>query len=43
MMNESNEIINKIKRLRPNSAITLTGKEFIAKNIKEELNSRRLV
>lgn len=38
MIDESNEIINKIKRMRPNSAITLTGKEFVRKNIKEEIN-----
>ncbi|CAD8113756.1 unnamed protein product [Paramecium primaurelia] len=43
MIDESNEIINKIKRMRPNSAITLTGKEFVRKNIKEEINQRRQV
>lgn len=38
------ELFNKLQRMRPNSAIAFSsGKEFIARNIKQEIQNRRLM
>ncbi|KAM3136329.1 hypothetical protein pb186bvf_011628 [Paramecium bursaria] len=38
-----NLLFERIKKMRPNSAVGLTGKQFIANEIKKEINERRQI
>ncbi|CAD8097122.1 unnamed protein product [Paramecium sonneborni] len=40
---ESKDLMIRLQRIRPNSAVGFSGKEYISRNIKQEMSNRRII